>query len=505
MVRMITFMVALLTAQICEGQVEHFFLQTDKKICYPSDTIWFRAYVLNDSLTRSSTSFYVELYGQDNLLISRQVYPLSDGTGFGQMQLQQQPGVYWFRAYTLHGNSETIVPLTVLNEEGKNVVRSFSKGPVDSSDADWLSFKKVEGQYFLCVDQRIKNFSVAVTSNTDPGNATLLSFPPGPSFHPQWDTGWLTYKCQIVQQSKKASRVDGQMMVYFKQDSFSTSPMVLPIDGDQNVVLPAMYFYGPGELFYTIQQKNRPAAKAPLLSIFPTPHPPFHPPPPSLYRNDTLTFPPKPLQHPQGAVDNMTGKEKQLKMVEIKARWQDRNRALNKRYVMKPEFAPMEHYSLDLRSPLNPGRIYYVLDYLNSELPKGWMTSSLQSCSSGIVYYIDEQPVSGQIVAQRPLSDFAYVKVFQDLHPPCPAICLYTRKGDDLAVLPAELKSLKIEGYNRPLSWTTPDHITLLWEPYLTGKEYQFRLREQSFKIIVIGTGINGEAFFYEKVVNQGK
>lgn len=125
-------------------------------------------------------------------------------------------------------------------------------------------------------------------------------------------------------------------------------------------------------------------------------------------------------------------KVKKLKEVTVKARWKDRHLALNKQYVIKDEFKAIEHYTFDLRDPINPGREYFVLDFLIKELPRGWGSNSLLSCSSGIQYYIDEVEVSYAIVTTCPLSDFAYAKIFQDLHPPCPAVVLYTRKGQDL-------------------------------------------------------------------------
>lgn len=141
-----------------------------------------------------------------------------------------------------------------------------------------------------------------------------------------------------------------------------------------------------------------------------------------------LTFAAMAQEHPSDTVR----KTRKLKEVTVKARWQDRHLALNKQYVVKDEFKPIEHYTFDLRDPINPGREYFVLDFLNRELPRGWGSNSLLSCSGGIQYFIDEVEVSYWYVANRPLSDFAYAKVFQDLHPPCPAIVLYTRKGQDI-------------------------------------------------------------------------
>jgi hypothetical protein len=133
----------------------------------------------------------------------------------------------------------------------------------------------------------------------------------------------------------------------------------------------------------------------------------------------------------QERTTDTTPKIKKLKEVTVKARWQDRHLALNKQYVVKDEFRAIEHFTFDLRDPINPGREYFVLDFLNRELPPEWQSRSLLSCP-GVQYFIDEVEVSAAYVASRPLSEFAYAKIFQDLHPPCPAVVLYTRKGDDL-------------------------------------------------------------------------
>ncbi|HEY9261237.1 hypothetical protein [Chitinophaga sp.] len=134
---------------------------------------------------------------------------------------------------------------------------------------------------------------------------------------------------------------------------------------------------------------------------------------------------------PKEPTSDTIPKVKKLKEVTVKARWQDRHLALNKQYVVKDEFKAIEHFTFDLRDPINPGKQYYVLEFLIRELPPGWQSHTLSSCP-GVQYFVDEVEVSGDYAATLPLKDFAYAKIFQDLHPPCPAIVLYTRKGDDL-------------------------------------------------------------------------
>lgn len=191
---------------------------------------------------------------------------------------------------------------------------------------------------------------------------------------------------------------------------------------------------------------------------------------------------------------------KTLKTVEVKSKWKDRHLALDKKYVLSDEFKPIEHYTFDLRNPMNTGSIYFVLEYLNRELPPNWQSSTLSGCRQGIQCYVDEQPMSIEIVAKMPLRDFAYAKIYQDLHPPCPSICLYRRKGEDLNPSDATSKVLAVRGYSKPMVWTQPDAITWLWNPEITSQNYHFSPPPKAFKILIIGKSGDGSPILFEGI-----
>jgi hypothetical protein len=203
------------------------------------------------------------------------------------------------------------------------------------------------------------------------------------------------------------------------------------------------------------------------------------------------------------SADNFTSKL--LDTVVVTGNWRDQNNALNKRYVISKEFAPIEHYSFDLRDPALLERSRTVADFIYHELPRGWAQSSLlwDQCRDGIQYYVDEQRVSGETVATQPLRNFAYVKLFQDLHPPCPAIVLYTRKGNDLKDIPGSMRSLVITGYDRPLIWSTPDGTVYLWNPYVDQNSYRFKVPIKAFKVVIAGIMREGSPFYFEKIIRE--
>jgi hypothetical protein len=87
---------------------EKIFLYTDKPYYFPSDTIWFKAYVTTpDKDFRQSATpsvpLYVELIKPSVIPIaSRKIIKLKDGKGEGDFVIPRElkPGIYKLRAYT---------------------------------------------------------------------------------------------------------------------------------------------------------------------------------------------------------------------------------------------------------------------------------------------------------------------------------------------------------------------------------------------------------------------
>lgn len=119
-------------------QTESLHLHLDKTVCYPGDTVWYRAYVFNNTRPGSlSTNLYVELYNDTGKLIARHVTPIVSGMSIGQMPTPKRPGFYWLRGYTEYGYPNAVFrrAITVANSTNFIVTRSlFDINNVDYSD-----------------------------------------------------------------------------------------------------------------------------------------------------------------------------------------------------------------------------------------------------------------------------------------------------------------------------------------------------------------------------------
>ena len=85
--------------------VEKVFLQFDKPYYSAGDTIWFKGYLMSESIKYSTLSsrLYVELLNDSNAVVKRFVFPVSLGLTWGNIPLNQtyvHSGTYTIRAYT---------------------------------------------------------------------------------------------------------------------------------------------------------------------------------------------------------------------------------------------------------------------------------------------------------------------------------------------------------------------------------------------------------------------
>lgn len=476
-------------------------MQTDKKMCYPGDTVWLRGFLQNYSGLRSSNNFYVELYDDAQRMITRKKFPLFGDVGFGQLAINEETGCYWLKAYTLNSIGQAIVPINVISED-RAVLRAY-KPAMDSSSFDkGITLVSNGDSCIIKIDSTVSfNYSLAIVDTADPGTAKMFSFPADPTFRQRLDTLNLSYKLAFVKSGKKQKR-SPDVVVYFSKDSITTIPEIRKPDSSGIITINSLYFYGTGNLHYRPNGIRGFPGKIVTLRLTDEKFPSFVPPSQSTYYTDTITARHAVEKAPDSGFVSFPN-TKHLKLVEVKSRWQDRHLALNNRYVIKPEFQVIEHFTFDLRHPENAGSSYFVLEYLNRQLPPNWMGSTILSCSSGLQFYVDEQPVSMAMVSQMPLSEFAFAKIYQDLHPPCPAICLYRRKGKDQIASPDDGGILVMEGYEKPLVWSTGDSVTFLWEPYITVCDYRFKMPHGTFKVIILGSTSQGIPIQFEKIVRN--
>jgi hypothetical protein len=85
-------------------QAEKLYLHIDKPYYMPGDTIWYKAYLLDEALLGSDRSgiLYVELVSDSGKVFKRQIIKIQNGVAFGDINVKRSffPGNYTLRAYT---------------------------------------------------------------------------------------------------------------------------------------------------------------------------------------------------------------------------------------------------------------------------------------------------------------------------------------------------------------------------------------------------------------------
>ena len=153
--------------------VEQAYLHLDNNIYSPGDTVWFKAYVLANSLPSAlSTNLYVGWYNASGKLLSQQVYPIYNATANGQFPVPAN--------YT--GNAIHLLAFTkwMLNGEPgflfhKNIFILSSK--TAKSSAQKTETQKIVLQFFPEGGNLIANVvnKVAFKATDQYGNPVVLN------------------------------------------------------------------------------------------------------------------------------------------------------------------------------------------------------------------------------------------------------------------------------------------------------------------------------------------
>ena len=82
---------------------EKLYIHIDRPVYSPGDTIWYKAYLLNESLSGSKSGIlYLELVNDSNRIVKREVVKITNGTAIADIALRKtfSVGKYTLRAYT---------------------------------------------------------------------------------------------------------------------------------------------------------------------------------------------------------------------------------------------------------------------------------------------------------------------------------------------------------------------------------------------------------------------
>jgi hypothetical protein len=113
-------------------QPERAYLHYDKSTYYPGETIWFKAYLMEDIYPAfGSKTFYLDWVGENGQLLSHTVWPLIEGASAGQFTI---PSTYTGGAIHVRGYTKWMLNFDTSFLYTKNI-RVLSKTPVNATAA----------------------------------------------------------------------------------------------------------------------------------------------------------------------------------------------------------------------------------------------------------------------------------------------------------------------------------------------------------------------------------
>jgi hypothetical protein len=496
---LITLLIVMSSITILSAQTEQVSFLTDKKVCFPGDTLWLRIFLRDTVKLTTSNNFYIELYkdGKQDTCVRRYLFPVRNSISMGQIEAPDSAGVYWLRGFTFNSANEVIYPFSVIRNTRDVVVKEVNdSGQLNQIKDDIVEIKHKKNDVSIHIkDDSFSNYSLSITNIENPDVSVPVSRPLDRTNLPDLsDSSILTYN--VAANDVKFANKD--VVLIIQKDTFTSAPQLISLDKDGIGAIPNLYFFDSAYVFYKLNNSKK-MKESFSLDIHPAKFPIFRLPSAEQCKSkrldmfagvDTLPF----------ITDRRT-----LSTFVVKGKWIDRNLELNKRYVMSSVFEPIEQFAYDLRDA-SIARFNNVRDFIYGTLPPTWARNSLGfmtgSCSDGVVWYEDEKRVSGEYINSQPIAKYAYIKAYADLQP-CPCVLVYTRKGKDLQALPSQMKMLALKGYDKPLQWTAPDRITYHWNPFITDTDYKLNVVAKRFKVQIMGERNDGKPFFYEEEINE--
>ncbi|MBA2500644.1 MAG: hypothetical protein H0V30_13015 [Chitinophagaceae bacterium] len=216
-------------------------------------------------------------------------------------------------------------------------------------------------------------------------------------------------------------------------------------------------------------------------------------------------------------------KAKVLETVTVRAKTKDPKEVMDEKYT-SGLFAGGDAYTFDLVNDRMSFGAMNIFSYLQGRVAGLQITNqgnntSLSWRGGTPQVYIDEIPTDIGMIANIPVTDIAYVKVFR---PPFMggfggsggAIAVYTRQGDDIAQTPGKgMEKATIEGYSPLREFYSPNYqvfgqrnelkdvrTTLYWLPIVVTEpgNGKFRIHfhnndiSESFRVIIQGMSKEG-------------
>jgi hypothetical protein len=463
-------------------------IHIDKTLCYPGDTVRFSGYAIKDR----ETNLYCELYADDSILASRSTFPLISNRSEGSIVVPKRSGYYWLTFHTFNSKL-TVFPLSVMADSKVLVSKKFS---IPQNNRKIISYKEVGDSLEVRIEDTTRHFSsVSITDSKIPisgpsflNSNTDFKFP---------ESNFIEYSGSILGNNRKHKPIRNEDLVtVFSKDS-NTKILLTPIDTFGNFRIKNLYFTDTAYISYQLNLPDN-DLKDIVMNLKSKQFPVFIP--PANFEYDTISYIPK-LVIPDF---NAT---KYLTTVTVHAKWQDRNKGLDKRYTTGI-------YSI-INSPFNYNMMdsnvvnkwtYDIGSFLKFNVPNNPMNlkPGQDFDLTGYKVYIDEMEIDTQIAQEMVHSlnvhtEVAYVKIIEDMTDnrgnPTKYLCIYKRKDKDLRGVPGKMNRIPVVGYTKYLEFTQSDRITYLWIPSV--RENVFKIKKYVGTLTIQGIDEHGSSYFY--------
>lgn len=102
---------------------ESIYVQMDKTVCFPGDTLWFRGDIFHQNRPSNlSEDMTLEVWNDSSRQLFTGLFPIYAAACFGQFPAPLTPGLYWIKAFTSYSQPK-FISLTVRDTSSRVVVR----------------------------------------------------------------------------------------------------------------------------------------------------------------------------------------------------------------------------------------------------------------------------------------------------------------------------------------------------------------------------------------------